>query len=261
MISDAVHVPKVALNTAHAMEMLRARYAPPEWAYMEEVAPSTGGGTRYADAVAVNLWSSRGHAIYGFEVKVSRSDWLRELKKPAKAEQSVFKYCDRWFVVAPKGVVNDGELPVTWGLLELRDSGLFAKVEAPKLDPQPISKSFFASLMRRGHEQINKIAERINHDSIQQAILNNKKCIEEEVERRTRHLKELQEQISRLEKETGLSFCRYSGPPIGVINLAKKLQSLSNWNGLAALDKLSNIAQNLEQAAKTVRDAIESSEL
>ena len=36
------------------------------------------GGGRYADAIAMNLWPSRGLAVHGFEIKISRGDWQRE---------------------------------------------------------------------------------------------------------------------------------------------------------------------------------------
>ena len=62
------------------MALLALRYAPPAYAFFEEVRAQTGyaaGGS--ADGLALSLWPSRGIELHGFEVKVSRSDWLREL--------------------------------------------------------------------------------------------------------------------------------------------------------------------------------------
>jgi hypothetical protein len=39
-----------------------------------------------ADAIARHLWPSQGLELIGFELKVSRSDWLREIKDPYKCE-------------------------------------------------------------------------------------------------------------------------------------------------------------------------------
>ena len=101
---------------------LRARYCAPEHALFFEVANGTGSNIRrYADAVAMNLFPSRGLTLSGFEVKVSKHDWRRELKSPHKAEEGIFKYCDHWWVVAPSGIVGKDELPSTWGLLEFSD--------------------------------------------------------------------------------------------------------------------------------------------
>lgn len=248
--------PKLHVTTGTVRDMLRKRYAAPEWALMEEVAPETGGGTRYADAIAVNLWHSRGHAIHGFEVKVSRSDWLRELKAPEKAEP-VFRYCDHWFIVAPRGVVKDGELPPTWGLLEVRASGLVAAKAAPKLKPQPITRAFFASMMRRGFELLDQQAER----KIAEARAEIDRRVHEDSDRRVkdsaRELAELKGMLKKLEDETGITIDRYRGPPIEAIKMAQKLMHLGgyyvNEDGFKGLERL---AGNLTKAAETITAAL-----
>lgn len=247
----------VVANTPALRQALRNRYAAPEWALMEEVAPATGGGTRYADGVAVNLWSSRGHSIHGFEIKASRSDWLRELKDPSKAEP-VFRYCDHWFIVAPRGIVKEGELPPTWGLLEMRSDGLLvAKTHAPKLEAQPVSRAFFASMMRRGYELLDRAAER----KISEARMTARNEMNDEVARRvkdsTRELDELRKQLAALKEETGIEISRYSGPPKDIIKLAQKLQHVGGYYGSGdGLAGLTSLADRLDQAAKTVRDGL-----
>lgn len=240
--------------------MLEKRCPPPEWALMQEVAPATGGGTRYADAIAVNLWRSRGHAIHGFEVKVSRSDWQRELKDPAKAEP-LYRYCDHWWIVAPAGVVKPGELPPTWGLLRLTASGLIQEVAAPLLQAQPIDRTFFASLMRRGHEQIEQIADRKQRLAIQQARAEIDNRIEHEVKSRSRELEEWRKHAERLKAATGLEFSSYAGPPIEVIQLAQRLSGLKGYKGGGSLQRLVDLAEQLDTAAKTVREAVAASGL
>ncbi len=251
---------KIILDTPHARNMLEKRYPPGEWAFMQEVAPATGGGTRYADAIAVNLWNSRGHAIHGFEIKVSRSDWLRELKKPEKAEP-LYRYCDHWWVVAPKGIVKDGELPPTWGLLELRETSLVQIVAAPRLEATPITRVFFASLMRRAHDQIEQIADRKNRRAIIEAQSTMEREIQSQVDRRSREFQELRAQINKFKEETGIEFSRYSGPPIGLIKLAQNLHALQGYDPNGTLKKLTSLAEDLERAAKTVRDALNESGL
>lgn len=248
--------PKLQVTTATVRDMLRKRYAAPEWALMEEVAPETGGGTRYADAIAVNLWKSRGHAVHGFEVKVSRSDWLRELKDPEKAEP-VFRYCDHWFIVAPRGVVKDGELPPTWGLFEVRASGLVAVKAAPKLKAQPITREFFASMMRRGFELLDSTAER----KVVEARAEIDRRVREDSDRRvrdaTRELEELKRQIARLKETTGIDINRYTGPPIDVIKFAQRLQSLGGYYGDGSgFKSLERLAGQLARAAETLNAAL-----
>lgn len=253
--AEAPPLMPVALNTKHAREMLQKRYPGPEWALMQEVAPKTGGGTRYADAVAVNLWSSRGHAVHGFEIKVSRSDWLRELKQPEKAED-VYQYCDHWWIVAPKGVVKDGELPPTWGLLELRAAGIVQQIAAPRLSPIPITREFFASLIRRGNDGIVQIAERMQHNATRAAEAQIDARVEKEVAHQTRTLKELQATLKKFSEETGITIDAYNAPSKSSILLAKKLDELAGWRTGGALARLSELAGELEKAAAHVRTAV-----
>jgi hypothetical protein len=74
------------LKTSDINAALRRFYKTTEYALMFEVADSTGANShRRADAVAMNLWPSRGLYIEGIEVKVSRSDWRKELDTPSKS--------------------------------------------------------------------------------------------------------------------------------------------------------------------------------
>lgn len=255
----------VVLNTAHAQAMVRKRYDAPEWACMLEVAPNTGGGTRYADAVAVNLWSSRGHAVIGMEIKVSRSDWLRELKKPEKAETSVYRFCDKWYLVAPKGVVKEGELPQTWGLLELRATGLVEVVTAPKLESVPVSKGFFASLIRRSFDQIESLATLKASQAERDALARVRDDVARGIERGTETHRKLAAKLEKIKADTGLDFIgtEWSEARVSVktIKLAMHLETLQGWSGTNALGRLKQLAGELDQAAETVRKAMVATEL
>jgi len=76
------------------LSILAKKYALPYWAFIREFRNATGfSATRSADALAFGMYRSRGQAIIGFEVKTVRSDWLRELKNPEKAEP-IAQFCD-----------------------------------------------------------------------------------------------------------------------------------------------------------------------
>lgn len=90
-----------------------------EWAFCTQVSI----GARRVDALAMHLWHSRGFALHAYEVKVSRSDWLREVKVPAKADE-VCQHADYFHVVAPARCVRDDELPDGWGLIEVHGDGV-----------------------------------------------------------------------------------------------------------------------------------------
>jgi hypothetical protein len=151
------------LNSSFIKSALRLKYAAPQYATLEEVRNATGrtkrrsaGGPRYADMIAMSLWPSMGLEITGFEIKVSRADWLKEISDEKKAV-AVQQFCDRWCLVVPhknhekmvRGIADEGELPVTWGMLTVDEAGIVREiVAAPKLDAKPITRAFLASLMR-----------------------------------------------------------------------------------------------------------------
>lgn len=135
-------------------ERIRKHYAAPEWAVFAQVRSSASNapGTRVADAIAFNLWPSRGMPVHGFEIKVSRRDWLRELKSPHKADE-VAAYCDYWtLVVSDPAFVKDGELPETWGLFVPGGTGLTEVVAPERTASRDMDRPFVAALLRRAHE-------------------------------------------------------------------------------------------------------------
>lgn len=134
------------------LAMLRDRHSVragngPRWAFATHVRDKAGfDASRTLDAVAMDTWPSSGLALHGYEVKCSRSDWLRELAQPWKAA-AFTRWVDFFWVVAPTGVVKD-ELPDRWGLLEVRGTRLHAATRAKRLDPEPLDRSFVAALLR-----------------------------------------------------------------------------------------------------------------
>ena len=164
-------------------DALRQRYCQPEYELMFEVEGDQG---RRADAIAMNMWPSRGNYITGFEIKVSRSDLQRELKQGVKAE-STSKYCDYWVLVTPKGLIPDNVIiPPTWGIMEYLDNKtLKFKQKPPKKDNTKRSLWWFASMFRAAYNEhfheINILKGNIRKDIEKE---NNKKIMLE-VEGRT----------------------------------------------------------------------------
>lgn len=140
-------------TAADICQALEKRFASPAYAVFYEVSNATGAQLRrYADAVAFGLWPSRGYTIEGIEIKVNRSDWIKEIKDPTKAA-SIQRYCNRWWIATPPNVIDPGEVPANWGHLVLTRGVLRAQKKAPDLDPEPMSPGFVASVMRRCHER------------------------------------------------------------------------------------------------------------
>jgi len=202
---------------------LAKRYAAPEWAFLREVANGTGGAMRRsADAVAINLWPSRGLEIHGIEVKIDRSDWLRELKKPDKSS-AVQKFCHRWWIAAAADVVLAGELPSTWGLMTLRGRrGLVADVVAPPLSPEPLDMPFVAALGRRMTEAVaaakqlaRQELELAEPSEYQRGYDAGLAAAAPELARVTALREQLEKSVETFEKASGVRINAYDGEHIG----------------------------------------------
>lgn len=122
------------------------------WSVLEDVPNGTGAAEeRRCDVLAMNTWPSAGLGVDGFELKVSRGDWLRELRDPGKAT-AVQRYCDHWWLVAGDASVcpDPAELPDGWGLLVANAAGdLEVVVQAPVLLAEPLDRAFVAALVRK----------------------------------------------------------------------------------------------------------------
>lgn len=116
------------------------------WITMAEVTPP--GTSRRFDLIAVMGWSSRGHEALGFEIKVARGDWLRELNDPAKAEP-LASLCSRYWICAPPGIVQEAELPPAWGLLIFHPEQIRTGRQAPRLDCAPWDEAVWRCMLLR----------------------------------------------------------------------------------------------------------------
>ncbi|HEC93357.1 MAG TPA: hypothetical protein ENI51_10255 [Candidatus Atribacteria bacterium] len=147
------------MNTKQVLDALKNKYDDHghSYAFLTQVGNSTGFScNRWADAIVMSLWESRGLEIIGFEIKVSRTDWLRELKNPAKADP-IYQYCDSWYLVLgdPK-ILRFGELPMGWGLMVPHTKNTLKTVVPAKRkeNPKPINRRFLAAILRRVVQQL-----------------------------------------------------------------------------------------------------------
>lgn len=140
---------KIKMTSDEVLNILEKEYPTPDMAFIREFRAGTGysyGGR--TDAIAMHLWPSQGLELIGYEVKISRSDWLREIKQPEKAYLK--RFCDRWYLIVPdRDLVKLDELPDDWGLKVIEDGCVKTIVEAEQLYPRPLNRDFLASLMRR----------------------------------------------------------------------------------------------------------------
>lgn len=208
------------MKASDLIDLLKVRYQAPEWACLTQVANGTGAsGSRYADMVAMNLWPSRGCEIVGVEIKVSRSDWVSELRNPKKADD-MMKHCDSWVLcVSDAAIVQTGELPKGWGLLAPmgeKKEKLRCHVE-PERKQAEITRAFMAALIRRVHEQLTPEAklESIRVAAYDKGMVAGKDSSKSEMEWACRDFKRLQEDVVAFEKNSGVRIGCYDGANIG----------------------------------------------
>ena len=121
----------------------------PRFAVAAQVRSRAGfDARRTCDFVAMDLWPSKGLGLHGHEIKVSRSDWLRELAEPEKSAEFIPYMNCWWIVTAGRRMVRDGELPDGWGLMAVDDGVLTVVRRAARRDALPLTPTRLAALLR-----------------------------------------------------------------------------------------------------------------
>lgn len=188
-----------------------------QWFFLTQVRSSTGSANRTADAMAFNMYGSTGYEILGFEIKVSRADFLSELKDMSKSDE-IMSYCDKWYLVVPDAsMVKDGELPKNWGLLVLKGGKLMQKVRAIPTRTTPMPDYFIASILRRSGDEVERIREQyIKREDVAGEIEAAKKRGYEDGrgyngKQTEENLKRLREYVQEFEKASGISLEEWKG--------------------------------------------------
>jgi hypothetical protein len=239
--------------------LLRERYPAQAWAIFFEVASGIGRYSgRYADAIAMSIFPSRGLDFHGFEIKVDRRDWLRELKDPAKADE-IGKYCDYWWLVLGKAdVAKDEEIPRTWGVLIHDGNRLVQKKAASRLKAKSIDRPFVAALLRRAHEMAahekrkvdDKFAmEKAVQDSYQRGVRDGREHNDSDLQIAVREREALQSNLNEFQKKSGIEINKWNGGRIG--EAVESLRWLKKNTSTEALDSAAN---SLERAAQDLRE-------
>lgn len=124
------------MKAVDIISMLETRHK--DDAFFSEVAINSG--QRRMDAWAMKPSYTKS-LITAYEVKVSRSDFLHDTKM-----QEYMPYCNQMYLVAPKGVVKDGELPEGFGFILATEKRLLTKIKAPVREVE-IPEGFWRALI------------------------------------------------------------------------------------------------------------------
>ena len=247
------------LSAGDCVRALRTRYPTNAFALLEQVANCTGfGAGRWADVVVMSLWPSRGLTVSGFEIKVSRSDWKRELDDPAKSAE-IQSYCDEWWIVAPRGMIDPHELPPTWGLLEVDENGgCKAKKTAPALEPKPLSRAFIAAILRRASDNFDAILRRETDAALRKGAENGADGTARELKRAQEDYAKLTARVSEFEAASGveITYAWDLGNVGEAVRILRARRASSEASELAAAAaRYERLAADLRRDADTLNAA------
>jgi hypothetical protein len=112
------------------------------------------------DAWALDTWkcqkTKRYYNATTFEVKVSRGDFLAEIKNPTKRLPGL-EVSNYFTFVTPRGLLKASEIPPECGLWEVNAIGHVKIVVPPPFrERQPLPEHFLAACLRRGAVEIEK---------------------------------------------------------------------------------------------------------
>jgi len=229
---------------------------------LRQVANSTGWPqSRTADAIAMQTWPSRGLHIHGIEIKCSRSDWVRELKKPAKADL-IARFCHFWWIaVSDKKIVKKSELPETWGCLLIDNGTVRVLKKAPLYsDVEPVSYGFLAAILRRVEKQENRtdddvrdIFEQGRRAGHKAGLAAGKKLLQQKFDHQAATTERLRETLSVFEKASGIQINEYTR---NVSNLAAAVRFVMDGGIEAVLTSNLGKLRRLESGARVVADDV-----
>ena len=238
------------LTAKDVRRILREHFASDAHVVLEEVSDAAGHDRcRSADMLVMGLWPSRGLLLEGVEIKVSRADWLSELKDPEKSD--VFaRYCDRWWLVTSNpDIVMEGELPTNWGHKSIVGGHVRVIKPAPALTPAPLSRDLLAAMLKRATRASDTVLQEAVDAQIQTRLEEKERMIGYQARVAQGTLDTLRRQIHAFESMSGLSVS-YPDP--------KRLELMRGMLGLAEMhmpdvQRLIGALGNVAEAAEYIK--------
>jgi len=117
--------------------------------YVDEVPEEIDNPMQSIDFFSMNMYKTKKYLRIAHEIKVSKSDYLKEIQFPEKRQQAM-KYCNQFYFVVPKGmVVVDDKFPKDCGLMYADENGIRIVRKAITWDSKEPNWGLVASICRR----------------------------------------------------------------------------------------------------------------
>lgn len=240
------------MTSLAVLSALKLRYPSPRYALLTEVCAQPGFNERRCDAIAISLWASDGLGMHGFEIKASRQDWVKELAQPEKNARFAAQCSTFSLVVTDAKIVDEGEIPDSWGLLVLRGSRLHT-LKRPTINAARMP-SLPAAILKRA------LTQSVSAKDLDKARKEGREEARAEAQREAGWAKaraaELQGMIDKFETASGLTLHNWTAGQIGeLVAVVEQLRSGRVENPAALL--LANASVYEEQAARLRKAAAE----
>lgn len=126
--SASLAFPNAAITCAEVLSLLERGLhgSRAEWLFFRELKLGTGrrnGSQQRLDAFALNTLPHTAMKRVCYEVKLSRADFLLEMRHPLKRRVGM-RYSNEFYFVTPAGMVTQGEIPPECGLVEVGRANL-----------------------------------------------------------------------------------------------------------------------------------------
>jgi hypothetical protein len=163
MAASALEIPEDATPEVSANALLnileRVLHASKsEWLFLRELRVGTGfrnSSSQRLDAFALNCLPHTAMRRVCYEVKISRADFLCELRHPLKRRIGM-RFSNEFFFITPPGLLKTSEIPVECGLIEIdptRQDYCTVAVPAPWRDTPGPTWQFAAAMLRNQRRQ------------------------------------------------------------------------------------------------------------
>ncbi len=116
----------IKISTPEILDTLMAKYAPPTNStfanykrYIRVTELGNDGGSRFIDLFVMDCHRGQGYfERISYEIKVSRADFVNEMKAPQKRDFAL-SISNYFYFATPEGLIKPSELPIEAGLVEI----------------------------------------------------------------------------------------------------------------------------------------------
>ena len=255
-LGNAIAAPAAKVTARELRNAIETKWTSPRYEVVHEVRNEAGfDATRSCDTMVMSTWPADGLLLQGIEIKVSRADFLKEVKDPWKAE-AFSRYCDLWSLVVPNAdIVKPGELPEGVGLYILSKATLKCVTKPAKRQKvEPLPRGMLALMLRRSRESQHQLLTAARSGALERAR-------EESAARDTalaEKLEALKQGVATFEAASGVKLSEYNARKVGSA-LKATLQYLDDgYAGPKA--QLRRAIEVANKAAASCEDALKSFE-